>query len=265
MPKRVDVMNKKRRMKIKFHAKLSHFIFTSGFVLLVGGCSESPDSVSVKPKRPVIQVAKILPDATYARALSLASTPREQAIVEVSRRLEGKRRKPNVDSKTIQTMQEVLLESETPEVRAATAAGLGNASNIDSVPSLLDAMEDDSLLTRQAAGKAVGKLMGWRHGFQADDPSDKRAEAVERFRERWLLFEGSDLYQLATNPEVRERARAIAEKRAKFARRRERLPAHLKKMSAAPADVPGPEILPPPQSRPSADELRLQLLRLQLE
>ena len=189
-------------MKIKFHANLSHFIFASGLVVCVGGCSDAPEADRQKTKRPVIQVAKILPDATYDRALAVASTPEEQTIVKACRRLEGKRKTPNIDPETIQAMQEVLFESAAPEVRAAVAAGLGNAGNVDATPSLLDAMEDDSLLTRQAAAKAVGKLMGWRQGFQPDDPRDKRAEAVERFRERWLLFEGSDLYQVATDPEA---------------------------------------------------------------
>ena len=250
-------------MKIKFHANLSHFLFTSGLVVLVGGCSDAPTPVSQQAKRPVIQVAKILPDATYDRALALASTPEEQTIVKSCQRLEGKQRKPNVDSETIQTMQEVLFESETPEVRAAVAAGLGNAGNVDATPSLLDAMEDDSLLTRQAAAKAVGKLLGWTQGFNPEDPRDERAEAVERFRERWLLFEGSDLYQVATDPEARERAGAIAEKRAKFWRRKERLPANQKETATDPNDFPQPETLQPPRARPSAEEIRLQLERQQ--
>ena len=250
-------------MKIKFHANLSHFIFASGLVVCVGGCSDAPEADRQKTKRPVIQVAKILPDATYDRALSLASTPEEQTIVKACRRLEGKRKTPNIDPETVQTMQEVLFESAAPEVRAAVAAGLGNAGNVDATPSLLDAMEDDALVTRQAAAKAVGKLMGWRQGFQPDDPRDKRAEAVERFRERWLLFEGSDLYQVATDPEARERAGAIAEKRAKFWRRKERLPANQKETATDPNDFPQPETLQPPRARPSAEEIRLQLERQQ--
>ncbi len=250
-------------MKIKFHANLSDFIFASGLVVCVGGCSDAPEADRQKTKRPVIQVAKILPDATYDRALAVASTPEEQTIVKACRRLEGKRKTPNIDPETIQAMQEVLFESAAPEVRAAVAAGLGNAGNVDATPSLLDAMEDDALVTRQAAAKAVGKLMGWRQGFQPDDPRAKRAEAVERFRERWLLFEGSDLYQVATDPEARERAGAIAEKRAKFWRRKERLPANQKETATDPNDFPQPETLQPPRARPSAEEIRLQLERQQ--
>ena len=249
-------MDKKRRMKIKFHANLSHFIFASGLVVCVGGCSDAPEADRQKTKRPVIQVAKILPDATYDRALAVASTPEEQTIVKACRRLEGKRKTPNIDPETVQTMQEVLFESAAPEVRAAVAAGLGNAGNVDATPSLLDAMEDDALVTRQAAAKAVGKLMGWRQGFQPDDPRDKRAEAVERFRERWLLFEGSDLYQVATNPEARERAGAIAEKRAKFLRRKERMNDGDKNSLHEESPKSKDEL--PPQRRPTAEELQRQ-------
>ena len=73
-------------------------------------------------------------------------------------------------------MQEVLLESETPGVRAVAAAGLGNSGNVASVPQLLDAMEDDALVTRQAAARSIARLLGWREGFNPQDPPEARAE-----------------------------------------------------------------------------------------
>jgi hypothetical protein len=227
-----------------------------GMTILAIGCTDSPESVSVSTKKTDRRINHLLSTETYDRALAVASTPEEQTIVKACRRLEGKRKTPNIDPETVQTMQEVLFESAAPEVRAAVAAGLGNAGNVDATPSLLDAMEDDALVTRQAAAKAVGKLMGWRQGFQPDDPRDKRAEAVERFRERWLLFEGSDLYQVATNPEARERAGAIAEKRAKFLRRKERMNARGKDNLQKNSPKSKEEL--PPQRRPTPEELRRQ-------
>ncbi|MCH8310688.1 MAG: GTP-binding protein [Chloroflexi bacterium] len=92
----------------------------------------------------------------------------------------------------------------------------------DGLPELIDAMEDNALVTRQAAAAAVGKIMGWQEGFNPEDSAEARAEAVEQFRERWLLFEGSDLYRVATDPEVRKRSGENAAKKAKFLRRKQR-------------------------------------------
>ena len=83
-------------------------------------------------------------------------------------------------------------------------------------------MEDDAIVTRQAAAAAVGKLMGWWEGFNPEDSPEARAEAVEQFRERWVLFEKSDLYRVATDPEAQERVEAITKKRATFLQRKER-------------------------------------------
>ena len=225
-------------------------------IILAIGCTDSPESVSVSTKKADRRINHLIPTATYEQALSEAADPREQSIVQSCQRLEGKRNKPSVKPDTIQIMQEVLFESEAPEVRAAVAAGLGNAGSITSMPKLIDAMEDNALVTRQAAAAAVGKLMGWREGFNANDPPDARAEAVEQFRERWLLFEGSDAYQLATDPEFRKRAGAIAEKRAKFMRRKERAIAREK--NPLQKESPKMKDLQPPQRRPTARELLRQ-------
>ena len=197
-----------------------------------------------------------MPAEIYEQALSEAADLREQSIVQSCQMLEGKRNKPSVKPDTIQIMQEVLFESEAAEVRAAVAAGLGNAGSITSMPKLIDAMEDDALVARQAAAAAVGKLMGWYVGFNADDSPEVRAEAVEQFRERWMLFEASDLYQVATDPEARERAEAIAEKRAKFLRRKERSSSSNKDRRQSDAADPAEEFIP--QRQPTAAELLRQ-------
>tara|TARA_Y100001933_G_scaffold69246_1_gene70268 strand:- start:131 stop:775 length:645 start_codon:yes stop_codon:yes gene_type:complete len=193
-----------------------------GMTILAIGCTNSSDSVSVSPKKSAIRVKHLLPAEIYEQALSVASGSREQMIIRSCQKIEGKRKKTPVNPDTIQTMQEVLFESEAAEVRAAVAAGLGNSGSVIAVPKLLDAMEDDALVTRQAAAAAVGKLTGWREGFNPEDSPELRAEAVEQFRERWLLFENSDLYRVATDPEARERVEAITKKRATFLRRKER-------------------------------------------
>jgi len=227
-----------------------------GMTILAIGCTDSPESVSVSPKKTVVRINHLLSTETYDQALTLAATPKEQTIVKACRRLEGKRKTPNIDPETVQTMQEVLFESAAPEVRAAVAAGLGNAGSVVSVPKLLDAMEDNALVTRQAAAAAVGNLMGWREGFNADDPPEVRAEAVEQFRERWMLFENSDLYQVATDPEARKRAAAVAQKRARFLRRKERMNDGNKNSLHEESPKSKDEL--PPQRRPTPEELRRQ-------
>jgi len=224
--------------------------------ILAIGCTDSPERVSVSTKKADRRINHLIPIATYEQALSEASGSREQMIVESCQQLEGKRKTPAVTPETLQIMQEVLFESAAPKIRAAVAAGLGNTGSVISVPKLLDAMEDNALVTRQAAAAAVGKLMGWRDGFNAEDSPEVRAEAVEQFRERWLLFEGSDAYQLATDPEFRKRAGAIAEKRAKFMRRKERMNDGNKNSLHEESPKSKDEL--PPQRRPTAEELQRQ-------
>ena len=227
-----------------------------GMTILAIGCTDSPESVSVSTKKADRRINHLVPIATYEQALSEASGSREQKIVESCQQLEGKRKTPAVTPETIQIMQEVLFESEAPEVRAAVAAGLGNAGSVVSVPKLLDAMEDNALVTRQAAAAAVGKLTGWREGFNAEDSPEVRAKAVEQFRERWLRFENSDLYQVATDPEARKRAAAVAQKKTRFLRRKERMNDGNKNSLHEESPKSKDEL--PPQRRPTAEELQRQ-------
>lgn len=240
-------------MTMRFHAKFSNRNALFAIAILTLGCTDSPSPVSDSTKKAALHINHLVPIETYEQARSEASNSREQKIVESCQQLEGKRKTPAVTPEAIQTMQEVLFESETPEVRAVVAAGLGNAGSVTSLPKLLDAMEDDSLVTRQAAAKSVAKLMGWREGFNPEDPPEKRAQAVEQFRERWLLFEQSELYQVATDPEARKRAAAVAQKRAKFDRRKERVPENSN--NSLQKDSPQPNKLLSPRHRPSTEEL----------
>ena len=249
--------SEQRSMTMRFHAKFSNRNALFAIAILTLGCTDSPELVSVSTKKADRRINHLVPIETYEQARSEASNSRQQKIVESCRQLEGKRKTPAVTPEAIQTMQEVLFESETPEVRAVVAAGLGNAGSVASVPKLLDAMEDDALVTRQAAAKSVAKLMGWREGFNPEDTPEKRAQAVEHFRERWLLFEQSELYQVATDPEARKRATAVAQKRAKFDRRKERGPENSN--NSLPKDSPQPNKLLSPQHRPSTEELKRQL------
>ena len=238
--------------QFKFATLLALFALSS----LNFGCSDSAAPLSGTSKTTRVQIENLVPAEIYVQALSKTVDSRERAMINTCQRLEGKRKIPKVETKTIQMMHEVLLESQTPEVRAVAAAGLGNSRNVASVPHLLDAMEDDALITRQSAAKSVARLLGWREGFNPEDPPDARAESVERFRERWTLFEASDLFQVATDTEARKRAAAVANKRAKFLDRKGR--AAIGKKNASSDAAAEPKNLPPRQPRPSVETLRRQ-------
>ena len=240
-----------------FQAKLVASLALFALSSLNFGCSDSTAPIPGTSQTTRIQIEYLVPEEIYVRALANTSDSREQAMINACQRLEGNRKIPEVDIETIQIMQEVLIGSQTPEARAVAAAGLGNSGNVASVPQLLDAMEDDALITRQAAARSVARLLGWREGFNPQGDPNARAEAVERFRERWILFEASDLFQVATDPEAKERAALVAKKRAKFLRRKER--AAIAEKTALPGDAREPKKLPPRQPRPSVEALKKQL------
>lgn len=180
-------------------------------------------------------------------------------MVASARRREGKRTDRPPAPETFLEMQRVLIESETPEVRAATAAGMGNSGDLQSTPNLLDAMEDESVLVRETAAQAIARLLGWNHDFRADDPIEKRQETIAEYREWWTEFQKSSLYEISQNPAAKEKAKRLAERKALTDRRRERHPDKRTEEGTIENNVPEPDIPPQPQSRPSQEEFESQL------
>jgi hypothetical protein len=93
----------------------------------------------------------------------------------------------------IEQLRRVLAESDIPGVRAAVITGLANQRDYDSMPKLLDALEDPSLLVRSRAGATVRRMLPTDHGFGAADPPERRAEVVKRLRAEWERFRESPL------------------------------------------------------------------------
>ena len=84
----------------------------------------------------------------------------------------------------VQTLTGVLTSREEPQVRAAAAQSLGQLLAYDSLPALIDALEDPDEEVRGRAGAAVRALLANRDmGFRADDPPERRAEAIRRIRQ----------------------------------------------------------------------------------
>jgi HEAT repeat protein len=138
------------------------------------------------------------------RALGAATVnERQKAAIELSRR--GK--------DAAEQMRRVFGQSTTPEVKAAAAEGLGCLLDVDSLPALIDAMEDGSLLVRGRAGVAVSRIVGGDAGFRANGPLKERQEAVAKYRKFWQEVQSpqSHFIEYMKDPE-KARARAEAMK-----------------------------------------------------
>lgn len=93
-------------------------------------------------------------------------------------------------------LRRVLSESQSPEVRGACIRGLAVLWDYDSMPAFLDALDDDSELVRGRAGTAVKRMMSSAdYGYRSDDPPEKRAAAVKRFRAHWKEFRDSEILE----------------------------------------------------------------------
>jgi hypothetical protein len=78
-----------------------------------------------------------------------------------------------------------LVEGESREVRAAAAAKLGALRDIDSMPLLLTAMQDEDAIVRARSAAAVMNILGADFSFRSDDPIEIRRAAIERIRRHW--------------------------------------------------------------------------------
>jgi HEAT repeat protein len=110
------------------------------------------------------------------RALNAPTTEeRQEAAIELAR----------CGKESVQLLRRVFSESDTPEVRAAIAQGLGRQRDVESLPDLIDAMEDASPLVRGRAGVAVRRIVGLEVPFGADAPPEERRKAVAFYRKFW--------------------------------------------------------------------------------
>ena len=251
---RYNVVTSKQNMRF-----CQSILWPGAIALAITGCSRSSDPAPPHSSKFAATVPRILRDDQYIRASSLAATPQERAVVASARRREGKRTDRPPAPETVLEMQRVLIESETPEVRAATAAGMGNSGDLQSTPNLLDAMEDESMLVRETAAQAIGRLLGWNHDFRADDPLENRQETIAQYRERWTKFQNSSLYEISQNPAAKAKAKRLAERKALADRRLQRHPGKRKEEGILENNVPEPDIPRQPRSRPSREEFESQL------
>ena len=90
------------------------------------------------------------------------------------------------EKKTPEEARGELAKSDAPpETRAEAAAQLGAMRDRQSVPQLIAALEDDDLHVRARANAAVIQILGADFMFRADDPPERRRQAVERIKKHW--------------------------------------------------------------------------------
>jgi HEAT repeat protein len=83
------------------------------------------------------------------------------------------------------------LESADRQVRADAATALGVLRDVDSLPQLIGALEDDDPFVRARAAAAIEKIFGGDLYFRANDPPEKRREAIQRIREHWQAWQAA--------------------------------------------------------------------------
>ena len=130
---------------------------------------------------------------------------REQAAADLSQSGEG----------SVDLMRRVFGQSKSPEVRAIIAQGLGHYRDVDSVPVLIDGMEDESFLVRERTGVAVRKIVGIDFGFKPGESTEHRQKRVALYRTFWADVQkpGARWIEFMNNPQKSEdSARETAEK-----------------------------------------------------
>lgn len=166
------------------------------------------------------------PVATSAATFENATPQeREQKAVELARQIKRPILKGGVTLETTEFLRTVLQESDDPRVRAAIIAGLAKARDADSVPQLLDAMEDETLEVRKLAGSALERTCGFPNLFKADAPLEQRREVIARYRKLWddiVNAPGQHYLRLMKEPGYKEQVGRQAMEKLEALRRKER-------------------------------------------
>ncbi len=154
--------------------------------------------------------ARKTPTEKLAQLAVAAPTPEEK--VKAASQLAGSR-----DEEAVQHMRQVLQQlhrpssvghnspahtgptgsqpSETPagaqgghevaEVKAMMITGLAQQWDFDSMPLLLEALDDESFLVRSRAHLAIQRLLQVDVGYRPDDPPEVRRQYIQKFRDEY--------------------------------------------------------------------------------
>lgn len=96
-------------------------------------------------------------------------------------------------------LQRVLAKSQSPGVRATCLQALADQWDYDSMPAFFKALDDDSPLVRGRAVVAVEKMLSTdlrrNFNYRYNDPSERRASAVEHLQQYWEKTRNTPLMQ----------------------------------------------------------------------
>ncbi len=109
--------------------------------------------------------------------------------------------------KSPQQLRAALSQDNPPQVRAAAAAAFAADPETalrdpQTMSALLAALEDPDPLVRGRAGAAVATILNADFYYRADDPPERRQQAIEKIRthwEAWIRITGGGTP--ATNPQ----------------------------------------------------------------
>jgi uncharacterized protein (UPF0147 family) len=152
-------------------------------LLAIPGCGERPPS-------PADLAQQALQAATAA--------DQEQAAVTLAEVAGNDALQRQLREEARQQLRRVLGESQSPQVRAACIQGLASQWDYESMPALLDALDDSSDLVRGRARVAIERMMSvdlGSFGYKYDDPSAKRAAAIQRIRNDWEIKRDQPVFQ----------------------------------------------------------------------
>ena len=123
------------------------------------------------------------------KALEAASEEEQElAAVELAQLASDKELGPQLREEAREHLRRVLAETQSLPVRSACIRGLASEWDYQSMPALLDALDDESEVVRSDAAMAVQRMMSVNlkgFGYQYDDPPARRAPAIKRIREDW--------------------------------------------------------------------------------
>ena len=116
-----------------------------------------------------------------------AADPRPQVKHTSIRILEATTPPAPEDTAVPALLLDVFVKETAPQTRAPSANALGKLKYWPAMEPLLDALEDDSVVVRGAAGAAIREILGLDYGFRAGDPSSQRASVVARMKQQWRI------------------------------------------------------------------------------
>jgi HEAT repeat protein len=94
----------------------------------------------------------------------------------------------NEQQESAEHLRDVLTQEDSWQARAAAAAKLGEMRDEESMPALLQAMEDPDPVIRGRAAVAVRKIMRADYYFRAGDSPERRKEVIAAIKRDWEAY-----------------------------------------------------------------------------